>query len=182
MWESICEMCTGSCISIHLQKVTFKFASTIFVFILNRTFNIWNQANSHPLFAESDARYHSISLAKMRKLLYIVVSTTCFSAVGMWPIVNRHAHRRSCIDECFLFEFSAWTTITFFGDSVKGQFNRETNETEYVEIPRLPIKAAYPWNSMSGVGYMSSFGFQVEFSVDFAVYACRYLMHIVVQS
>lgn len=41
-----------------------------------RTFNIWNQSNSHPLFAESDARYHSIALAKMRKNLYTITGLT----------------------------------------------------------------------------------------------------------
>jgi odorant receptor len=47
-----------------------------------RTWGIWNQSNSHPLFAESDARYHSISLAKMRKLLIMVMVFTTVSVVG----------------------------------------------------------------------------------------------------
>lgn len=47
-----------------------------------RTLGIWNQSNSHPLFAESDARYHSIALAKMRKLLFLVMLTTMFAVVG----------------------------------------------------------------------------------------------------
>lgn len=47
-----------------------------------RTFNIWNQSNSHPLFAESDARYHSIALAKMRKNLYFITSMTVLTVVG----------------------------------------------------------------------------------------------------
>lgn len=47
-----------------------------------RTFNIWNQANSHPLFAESDARYHAIALAKMRKNLYMITTLTVGAAVG----------------------------------------------------------------------------------------------------
>lgn len=41
-----------------------------------RTFHVWNQSNSHPLFAESDARYHAIALAKMRKNLYLIVGLT----------------------------------------------------------------------------------------------------------
>lgn len=45
-----------------------------------RTFNIWNQSNSHPLFAESDARYHSIALAKMRKNLYMITGLTLGAA------------------------------------------------------------------------------------------------------
>lgn len=42
----------------------------------------------------------------------------------------------------------AWTTITFFGESVKGAFDKSTNETYYIEVPRLPIKAWYPWDAM----------------------------------
>lgn len=56
---------------------------------------------------------------------------------------------------------SAWITITFFGDSVKNVFDKETNETYTVEIPRLPIKALYPWDAMSGVPYFFSFVYQV---------------------
>lgn len=56
----------------------------------------------------------------------------------------------------------AWTVITFFGESMKGQWNKELNETEYVPIPRLPIKASYPWAQMHGIGYYGSFGFQVS--------------------
>jgi odorant receptor len=47
-----------------------------------RTWGTWNQSNTHPLFAESDARYHGIALAKMRKLLMMVVATTVMSVVG----------------------------------------------------------------------------------------------------
>lgn len=55
----------------------------------------------------------------------------------------------------------AWTAITFFGDSTKLAFDKETNETMVVEIPRLMIKAWYPWNSMTGMTYMISLGYQV---------------------
>lgn len=54
-----------------------------------RTLGIWNQPNSHSLFAESDARYHSIALAKMRKLLVMVMVTTVLSVVGRCPQVKR---------------------------------------------------------------------------------------------
>lgn len=50
--------------------------------LLCRTFNIWNTCNTHPLFAESDARYHAISLAKSRKLLYMVSFSTLASVLG----------------------------------------------------------------------------------------------------
>lgn len=53
-----------------------------------RTLAIWNQTNTHPLFAESDARYHSIALAKMRKLLVLVMATTVLSVVGMCVCVR----------------------------------------------------------------------------------------------
>lgn len=55
-----------------------------------------------------------------------------------------------------------WTTITFFGESVTGKFDKTTNETYYVVIPRLPIKSWYPWNAMSGFMYIFSFVFQVN--------------------
>uniref|UniRef100_A0A182YQJ4 Odorant receptor coreceptor n=1 Tax=Anopheles stephensi TaxID=30069 RepID=A0A182YQJ4_ANOST len=103
-----------------------------------RTLGIWNQTNSHPLFAESDARYHSIALAKMRKLVVLVMVTTILSVV-------------------------AWVTITFFGESVKNVLDKETNETYTVEIPRLPIKSWYPWNAMSGPAYIFSFIYQIYF-------------------
>ncbi|XP_049532607.1 odorant receptor coreceptor [Anopheles darlingi] len=103
-----------------------------------RTLGVWNQTNSHPLFAESDARYHSIALAKMRKLLVLVMGTTVLSVV-------------------------AWVTITFFGESVKNVLDKETNETYTVEIPRLPIKSWYPWNAMSGPAYIFSFIYQIYY-------------------
>uniref|UniRef100_A0A087YYI0 Odorant receptor coreceptor n=1 Tax=Anopheles darlingi TaxID=43151 RepID=A0A087YYI0_ANODA len=103
-----------------------------------RTLGVWNQTNTHPLFAESDARYHSIALAKMRKLLVLVMGTTVLSVV-------------------------AWVTITFFGESVKNVLDKETNETYTVEIPRLPIKSWYPWNAMSGPAYIFSFIYQIYY-------------------
>ncbi|KAL7038395.1 hypothetical protein ACKWTF_009568 [Chironomus riparius] len=96
---------------------------------------IWNQSNTHPLFAESDARYHSLTLTKMRRLLFIVTATTC--SIGV-----------------------CWTTLTFFGDSTKLWKDKALNETVTVEIPRLMIKSWYPWNSYTGMGYYLSFAFQ----------------------
>lgn len=64
---------------------------------------------------------------------------------------------------CFCYATnSAWSVITFFGESVKGVFDKETNETYYVEVPRLPFKSYYPWNAMSGMTYMGTFAFQVN--------------------
>uniref|UniRef100_A0A336MKK0 Odorant receptor n=1 Tax=Culicoides sonorensis TaxID=179676 RepID=A0A336MKK0_CULSO len=132
-----------------------------------RTWGIWNQANVHPLFAESDARYHSISLSKMRKLLVMVMGTT-------------------------LFGVAAWTVITFFGESVKGVFDKATNETYIVDIPRLPIKATYPWDAMHGFFYWLSFVFQVYYLLvsmcqanladvlfcSWLLFACEQLQHL----
>lgn len=132
-----------------------------------RTLNVWNQVNSHPLFAESDARYHSIALAKMRKLFVLVMLTTVLSVV-------------------------AWTTITFFGESVKFARDMETNETITVEIPRLPIKAFYPWDASSGMFYIISFVYQVYFLLfsttqsnlcdvlfcSWLIFACEQLQHL----
>ncbi|XP_067615939.1 odorant receptor coreceptor isoform X1 [Eurosta solidaginis] len=132
-----------------------------------RTLNIWNQVNSHPLFAESDARYHAVALAKMRKLFTLVMLTTVASAV-------------------------AWTTITFFGESVKFAFDRETNSTITVEIPRLPIKSFYPWNAFSGMFYLISFAYQFYYLLismvhsnlcdvifcSWLIFACEQLQHL----
>lgn len=140
-----------------------------------RTFNIWNQPNSHPLFAESDARYHSIALAKMRKNFYLIVSLTIFTCVGelykrVRVCVSTSSHQTTMFSD--LFSKLAWTTITFFGESVKGVFEKETNETYYVEIPRLPIKSFYPWDAMSGIAYLGSFAFQVYYLL-FSMMACN---------
>lgn len=59
-----------------------------------RTFNIWNQPNSHPLFAESDARYHSIALAKMRKNFYFITSLTLMTVAGE----SEPRHNKCAID------------------------------------------------------------------------------------
>lgn len=76
-----------------------------------RVLAIWNNPNSHPLFAESNARYHAIALKKMRTLLFAVGATTVLSVL-------------------------AWTGITFVGDSVKKFTDPETNETSLVEVTR----------------------------------------------
>lgn len=139
-----------------------------------RTFNIWNQSNSHPLFAESDARYHSIALAKMRKNLYMITGLTLATVAGKF-LKSRHnidfgfsfqhfPHLITFPNFCLVFQMepnSAWSVITFFGESVAGRFDKETNETFFVEVPRLPFKSYYPWNAMSGIAYMGSFAFQV---------------------
>ncbi|XP_026473065.1 odorant receptor coreceptor [Ctenocephalides felis] len=132
-----------------------------------RTWGIWNQSNSHPLFAESNARYHSIALAKMRRLLVAVVITSLLSV-------------------------AAWTTLTFFGDSTRTVMDMETNETMTEPVPRLMLRAWYPWPSMSGPMYMISFGLQLyylTFSLlqsnlldvlfcSWLIFACEQLQHL----
>uniref|UniRef100_A0A310S3L4 Odorant receptor n=1 Tax=Chrysomela lapponica TaxID=153811 RepID=A0A310S3L4_CHRLA len=133
-----------------------------------RTLGIWNQSNSHPLFVESNNRYHALSLKKMRTLLICVMSTTIFSAI-------------------------AWTAITFMGDSVhRVKDPDDKNVTIIEEIPRLLIKSWYPWNAMSGMTYYVCLIFQIYyvlFSLTHAnlldslfcswlIFACEQLQHL----
>lgn len=131
------------------------------------TFNIWNQANAHPLFAESDARYRALTLAKMRKLLTFVLG---FS----------------------LFAVTAWTTITFFGESTKWVQDLATNSSITEPVPRLPIKSWYPWNSFNKPWYFVSFVYQVYYLLfsllqanltdllfcSWLLFACEQLQHL----
>lgn len=104
----------------------------------------------------------------MRKLFTIVMGTT-FAAVA------------------------CWTVITMFGESAISSIDPATNETLSVEIPRLPIKAQYPWNPSSSTPvYFLTFGFQVYyllFSVvhanssdvlfcSWVLFACEQLQHL----
>jgi odorant receptor len=87
----------------------------------------------------------------------------------------------------------AWTTITFFGDSTKLQRNPDTNETMIVPIPRLPIKALYPFNPVGGMmNYFLTVGFQVYYLLfsmihsnssdvlfcSWVLFACEQLQHL----
>lgn len=74
-----------------------------------RTWAIWNNPNTHPLFAESNARYHAIALKKMRLLLFLVGGTTVLAAV-------------------------AWTVLTFFEHPVRKLVDPVTNETTIIEV------------------------------------------------
>lgn len=76
------ELTANTVTALHFTHTITKFCYTA----MNnknfyRTFNIWNQAISHPLFAESDARYHAIALAKMRKNLYMITGLTLATVV-----------------------------------------------------------------------------------------------------
>nr|AQQ73487.1 olfactory receptor 2 [Heliconius melpomene rosina] len=132
-----------------------------------RTLAVWNQSNSHPLFTESDARYHQLSLNKMRRLLYFISGMTIFSVV-------------------------CWVTITFFGESVRFLVDKETNDTLTEPVPRLPLKAWYPFDAMGGTMYIIAFAFQIYwllFSMAMAnlldvmfcswlIFACEQLQHL----
>ncbi|XP_048521698.1 odorant receptor coreceptor-like, partial [Dendroctonus ponderosae] len=133
-----------------------------------RTLGIWNQANSHPIFLESSNRYHALALKKMRSLLYIILFGTIFSA-------------------------SAWTAITFVGESVHFIKDPDNdNETITEEIPRLLIKSWYPFDAMSGMTYYVALVFQIYyvfFSLfqanlldnlfcSWLIFACEQLQHL----
>lgn len=74
-----------------------------------RTLAIWNNPNSHPLFAESNARYHAIALTKNRRLLFFIGAVTVLSTL-------------------------CWTGITFVGESVKRRVDPDTNETMIIPV------------------------------------------------
>ncbi|NP_001310774.1 Odorant receptor co-receptor [Cephus cinctus] len=132
-----------------------------------RTLGIWNNPNSHPLFAESNARYHAIALTKMRRLL---------AAVGAATILT----------------VCAWTGITFVGDSVKKVTDPVTNETMTVEIPRLMLRSWYPYDASHGMAHVLTLIYQFYFllittmdanSLDvlfcsWLLFACEQLQHL----
>ncbi|XP_065172042.1 odorant receptor coreceptor [Atheta coriaria] len=133
-----------------------------------RTLGIWNNPNSHPLFVESNNRYHGISLTKMRQVLMIVLVGTIFSAV-------------------------CWTAITFVGDSTHTHKDpNNENETITEPIPRLLINSFYPWNAMSGLPYVLSLAYQVYYVLfsmlhanlldvlfcSWLIFACEQLQHL----
>ncbi|XP_018568191.1 odorant receptor coreceptor [Anoplophora glabripennis] len=133
-----------------------------------RTLGIWNQSNSHPLFVESNNRYHALALKKMRTLLICVTATTVLSA-------------------------AAWTGITFVEESVHNIKDPDNeNETITEEIPRLLIKSWYPWDAMSGMAYYGSLIFQIYYVLfslahanlmdslfcSWLIFACEQLQHL----
>ncbi|XP_012253637.2 odorant receptor coreceptor [Athalia rosae] len=132
-----------------------------------RTFGIWNNPNSHPLFAESNARYHALALTKMRRLLMAVGITTILSVI-------------------------AWTGITFVGDSVKTTIDKETNETITVEIPRLMLRSWYPFDASHGMAHAIVVGYQFYWLLitmvdsnmldvlfcSWLLFACEQLQHL----
>jgi gustatory receptor len=103
-----------------------------------RTLATWNNANSHPLFSENHSRHHATAVGSMRRLVMYVTTATVVSGF-------------------------AWTIITFIGDSVHETVDPDNaNETIIEEVPRLMMRSWYPWNALSGGGYIVSFIIQVR--------------------
>lgn len=75
-----------------------------------RTLGIWNQPNSHPLFIESNNRYHALALKKMRRLLYIIVIWTVFSGVGevLWVLNMGFFWKRVFVGFSMDFDYFCW--------------------------------------------------------------------------
>lgn len=132
-----------------------------------RTLNIWNSSNSHPLFAESNSRYHRVALVKMRKLLMIGGVATLATTIS-------------------------WITITFFDESVALAMDKSTNETFKIAVPRLPIKGFYPGNPFTGTYYYTIFGYQIYYLIfsmmhanlldilfcSWLIFSCEQLQHL----
>ncbi|GLH08977.1 Odorant receptor coreceptor [Gryllus bimaculatus] len=56
----------------------------------------------------------------------------------------------------------AWTVLTLVDDSTKEVPHPDNgNETVFVDIPRLPLRAWYPWDASGGVTYIGTFVYQV---------------------
>lgn len=54
----------------------------------------------------------------------------------------------------------SWTTITFIGDSVKKVTDPATNETIFVEIPRLMVRSWYPFDASHGMAHIMMLVYQ----------------------
>nr|QQL94666.1 olfactory receptor coreceptor [Adelphocoris suturalis] len=133
-----------------------------------RTLSAWNQVNSHPLFAESNARHRAAALSRMRKLLMIIGVVTILAVFG-------------------------WTTVTFLDDPVWDKTDPDNvNETISVEIPQLMVYAWYPWDAKTGMTYFMTFALQLYWLfitlahsnlLDvlfccFVIFSCEQLKHL----
>ncbi|KAK6620640.1 hypothetical protein RUM43_010935 [Polyplax serrata] len=131
-----------------------------------RVLGIWDTQNSHPLFAESNARHRAAAITKSRKLL--MITGTLFFIFG-------------------------WTGSTFFGESVKTVVDPDNgNQTITVEIPRLMLRAWYPWDPAEGTNYIITFAYQLYWLTftlfhsnlldllfcSWLIFACEQLLHV----
>lgn len=102
-----------------------------------RALNSWNNANSHPLFTESNARHRAITLKRMRKLLMVIGTITILTVF-------------------------CWTTLTFLEEPLREVPDPESeNGTMLIERPRFLVQSYYPWNASHGMWYFISFFGQV---------------------
>ncbi|KAG8304418.1 hypothetical protein J6590_094210 [Homalodisca vitripennis] len=124
--------------------------------------------NSHPLFAESNARHRTTSLMRTRKLLVII-------GIGTLATVF------------------CWASVTFVGDSVRPYHDPlNPNETVLIEVPRLMFGAHYIWDPNDGMAYVFTFLYQLYWVLltlvhcnlldvifcSFAIFACEQLKHL----
>ncbi|KAF6216670.1 hypothetical protein GE061_001016 [Apolygus lucorum] len=160
-WRDAASLANG----VLVTKFTyFAFRSSYFY----RTLGAWNQVNSHPLFAESNARHRATALSRMRKLLMIIGTVTILAVFG-------------------------WTTVTFLDEPVWDKTDPDNvNETISVEIPQLMVYAWYPWDARYGMTYFMTFVFQLYWLfitlahsnlLDvlfccFVIFACEQLKHL----
>ncbi|XP_014219015.1 odorant receptor coreceptor [Copidosoma floridanum] len=135
--------------------------------VFYKTLAVWNNPNSHPLFAESNARYHALAISKIRKLLFFVMSMTFVSTI-------------------------CWTGITFFEKPVRLRVDKETNETISTKLPKLMMRSYYPYDAMGGMNHMLTLLYQFYFllvtmslsnSIDtifcsWLLFACEQLQHL----
>lgn len=102
-----------------------------------RTLAAWNNANSHPLFAESNARFRASAISRMRWMLMFASGITIATTVS-------------------------WIMISFASDNMREVADPETeNGTMFVETPKLMLPSYYPFETMHGMGYMIAFVYQV---------------------
>ncbi len=103
-----------------------------------RALNYWNSPMMHPLFAESEARCRATTVARMRKLLFVVGTITISTVIS-------------------------WITITLIGPNTREVPDPESeNGTMIIEIPRLPLGSYYPYDPSEGTVYYATFALQVR--------------------
>lgn len=115
---------------------------SIYVALKNKSFyrvlTCWNNANSHPVFSESNARYRAKSLSRMKRVLTIICSWTLATII-------------------------CWVIITLCGDSTFPVPDPDNeNKTMNVQVPRLLVYSWFPWDCLNNpTAHMLTFVFQV---------------------
>lgn len=126
--------------ALYLHSV--YLSTTILIYLIVQSLKVFIsflQVNSHPLFAESNARHRAVSLMRTRKLFTVIAIGTIITVLS-------------------------WTAITFIGDSTrKIRDPANANETIRIVVPKLMLPSWYPWDSREGMGYVFTFVYQVSF-------------------